>query len=1546
MATRDVTVRIKAEIGSFKRDMLVAAGAARKAAAETEAASTKASSGIGKLGRVAGMHEQAWGQVSTGLVAGGVAAAGGVALVTKAAIDWESAWTGVKKTVDGTPKQLAEVEGGLRELARTLPSTHTEIAAVAEAAGQLGIKTGDVVSFTKTMIDLGETTNLSAEEAATGLARFSNIMGTSASDVDRLGSTLVGLGNNYATTESEILALSMRLSGAGRQVNLSEGEVMGLSAAMSSVGIEAEAGGSAMSLTMKRIGKAVDGGDEALSSFAETAGMSADQFSTMWKDDAAGALEAFVGGLGAAGEQGESVNGILTELGITGIRESDALLRLSASAGIMGDAMAQGNKEFETNNALLEEADKRYSTTESKIKAALSSIQDSAITFGGVMLPVVAGVSEGVAGIATAFSKIPAPIAGALTVITGFLGVGALVAGVGMKMVGSFTSTVGGLKALGLEFPGLTGKMEKFGNAAPGVAKKFAKFAGAAVAIGAVTVAVAKLAEASYMSKIDEGMGRVDRAMAKIIHNAPDASDALDGLFKNKAGEGLTSDIDSLGSAIDRTFNKTAGQKFNDWGENLVTSTIGVKGSLAITEEAFGRIDQSLADLVGSGNVEGAKTAFDGIAEKFVEQGRTVEEAKAMFPGYADALAGVAAEAANAGGGLEALGGAAEGVASGVGAAFAPSKEMAEALEEIGVAADGSVASLGAFTDYLFNSGLAMMSSKDAAFQWAKGLRDMDGEIKKITDSQGKMGAVLNKGKDDFNASTDAGYAGLQLFQGKLQEGIAVAQTYAADTSKSQKDVVAQYQATYDAGIKTAEGFGIMGEKADALVRSTMGIPDDVSIKTWIEDEATAAAERITGQLLEIPKDLQIKVMVTDDGTTNLTKEQIAAIKGQTVGIEVTDEGTVLTTQGAINGVTDGDAKILVSDDGTITVVQGGINNVKDGAANVNVTDNGTVSWVQGLINSISGKSVTINTHYTKSGAVGGQSGPGAKATPGRDAAKARGGRAPGLADGGRVPRTGLGTDKVMGINSDGIPHVWVDDREWVINRRSSDKHDDLLNAINRDDPRVDQLKGLAGLAGGGRAGSYTVKRGDTLSGIARQFGTTWRELQRINKIQNEDLIYAGQTIDLPGGASKAKAKPAPARSYSTSRTGWAEKERDQDAREVKAATAELTAAKRTKNDKKIAAAEKNLDKAKKSYDDSKERVVRLREKEFDLRRDLKRGNIVDAFTSGSGMSVVDQLFDQSNNKDLSKKQRATLRSTAYSMESQLLKLEKQSDKLSVSLGKAADKRDDLLSARNGVRDSMVGAFDLGGLAGQKDAYGYDTSVGKKGLLNYGKSMASGAKKLSSKVAALQKAGFHPSMIEQVISEWTSSGTFELADAMLSMNKSERSSFNSSFKSVERYGLSTGTSLTNAMAKGGINAAEGLVKGLTSQQKKVDNAFYKLGKDAEKSFKRSLGIKSPSTVMFGAGVNVGEGAELGILSKVSDVQGAMGLLAEAPAFAVPPSAEVARYAAQPPASAGVVIDYDRLAQAMTSVQLNANLQIDRKQAGTLVQAGQKFNGNH
>ena len=123
--------------------------------------------------------------------------------------------------------------------------------AVASAAGQLGIATPDIMSFTEVMVKLGDTTNLNAEEAASSLAKFANVTQMSAKDYDRLGSVIVDLGNNFATTESDIVSMATRLAATGELAGLSESQIMALATAMSSVGIEAEAGGTAMSKLLK-----------------------------------------------------------------------------------------------------------------------------------------------------------------------------------------------------------------------------------------------------------------------------------------------------------------------------------------------------------------------------------------------------------------------------------------------------------------------------------------------------------------------------------------------------------------------------------------------------------------------------------------------------------------------------------------------------------------------------------------------------------------------------------------------------------------------------------------------------------------------------------------------------------------------------------------------------------------------------------------------------------------------------------------------------------------------------------------------------------------------------------------------------------------------------------------------------------------------------------------------------------------------------------------------------------------------------------------------
>ena len=347
-----------------------------------------------------------------------------------ASISFESAITGVYKTVDASDAVLAQITNDIKEMATTLPATTTEIAGVAEAAGQLGIAAEDIVSFTEVMINLGEATNLGAEEAASALAKFANITKMNASDYERLGSTIVDLGNNFATTEADIVGMATRLASTAAVAGLTEAEMMALAAALSSVGMEADAGGTAISKLIKEMQGAAESGGKArevllgtgyslrelemlsdksaddfkglahdlgytsqelknmlsqaqnLEKFAEVAGMTADAFSKLWASSPIEAMGAFIDGLGQISASGGDALGILNELGFTEVRLSNAVLSLASSEGVLNEALNVANAAWEENVALSNEAEKRYETLESKIGKLKNSIEVVKIGIG------------------------------------------------------------------------------------------------------------------------------------------------------------------------------------------------------------------------------------------------------------------------------------------------------------------------------------------------------------------------------------------------------------------------------------------------------------------------------------------------------------------------------------------------------------------------------------------------------------------------------------------------------------------------------------------------------------------------------------------------------------------------------------------------------------------------------------------------------------------------------------------------------------------------------------------------------------------------------------------------------------------------------------------------------------------------------------------------------------------------------------------------------------------------------------------------------------
>ena len=313
---------------------------------------------------------------------------------TNASIEFESALTGVFKTVDGTDQQLAKITAEIKQMALEVPTSTTELAGIAEAAGQLGIQVDNITAFTRVMADLGVATNISSSEGAMALAQFANIVQMSQKDFERLGSTIVDLGNHTATTEADILEMAKRLAGAGAQIGLTEAQIMGFAAALTSVGIEAEAGGTAFSRVFSSIQAAVETGNESLADFARVSGLSIEEFSRVFQEDAAGAITLFIEGLSKMDEQGISSIVTLDEMGISQLRLRDTLLRSSNAGNLVRETLDLASKAWAENSALAVEASKRYETTESKLRFLANAAEGTERAIGDVLTPALVKIAE------------------------------------------------------------------------------------------------------------------------------------------------------------------------------------------------------------------------------------------------------------------------------------------------------------------------------------------------------------------------------------------------------------------------------------------------------------------------------------------------------------------------------------------------------------------------------------------------------------------------------------------------------------------------------------------------------------------------------------------------------------------------------------------------------------------------------------------------------------------------------------------------------------------------------------------------------------------------------------------------------------------------------------------------------------------------------------------------------------------------------------------------------------------------------------------------
>ena len=868
MSTRSVVVRLEAEVSKFVRGQQQAkqatdetakaqaelakavdssaakqgAGADKVASANKKASqssdenansskrSSEASEQDAKAKQKQADAAEKVGKTMIGFGATTVAALGATA---KAAMDWESAWAGVTKTVDGTPEQMNEIESGLRNLAKTLPSTHEEIAAVAESAGALGVKRQDIIQFTRTMVDLGETTNLSADDAATAIAQLLNVMGDAGGEVDNLGSTLVALGNDGASTEKEILMMAQRISGAGKLIGASKPDVMALASTLASLGVQAELGGGVTSRVMQRMYTDVKTGGEGLQALAKVAGVSGKEFASAFETSPVRAMDMVFQGLNRVKNEGGNVVKTMEDIGIKGTEETGVVLRLAGAGDILAHSLEVGNKAWTENTALAAEAAKRYETTESKVKVAWNNIKDAAIDAGAVLLPILQTVAESVAGLAQGWEALPKPVQNTVTVLAGVIGVASLVAGTLITVIPKVKETADAFKEFNTRTDGSSRGLDKWGKAA-GVAT--AAIVGMSI-VGSISDSLLPTTEtaeqlASRLINVSNGVKSADEAFDKSAFT------------RANAFMGTTNEINNIGDAINRVVNPGT-EGFRDW----INETFPIASSqIKETKEVIKGVDQQLATLYQSGNAEGAAKAFKNITESAAKHGVSLEDVVKLYPQYRDAVSAAGREADGAALSQDELNKRMLEAPAASQEAAAAQAIIKGSIEETGVGLGGLIEDMEKYLELLFATGMATMSAREANAAFYDAIRGVDEAMKTINESGGKMGAMLNANKTDFDLTTEAGSLANAAFQKVARAGMTEVEAMAKE-GLGQDALQGKLQTTYDKLVVAADGMGITGKAGEDLARKVMGIPPGVDIKTWMDQTAASQASALDSQL-------------------------------------------------------------------------------------------------------------------------------------------------------------------------------------------------------------------------------------------------------------------------------------------------------------------------------------------------------------------------------------------------------------------------------------------------------------------------------------------------------------------------------------------------------------------------------------------------------------------------------------------------------------------------------------------------------------------------
>jgi len=158
------------------------------------------------------------------------------------------------------------------------------------------------------------------------------------------------------------------------------------------------------------------------------------------------------------------------------------------------------------------------------------------------------------------------------------------------------------------------------------------------------------------------------------------------------------------------------------------------------------------------------------------------------------------------------------------------------------------------------------------------------------------------------------------------------------------------------------------------------------------------------------------------------------------------------------------------------------------------------------------------------------------------------------------------------------------------------------------------------------------------------------------------------------------------------------------------------------------------------------------------------------------------------------------------------------------------------------------------------------------------------AAQFAAQLQALQKKGLSSDLVAQIAAAGVDQGGATAA-ALVGATKGQIQQINQLQTATQGAANNVGAAVADSMYGAGIRSAQGLVKGLQSQEKAIETQMMRIAKAMQKAIKQALGIKSPSTVFAAIGQWIPRGLAAGVDGSAHHATGAVHRLAGAVAGA-------------------------------------------------------------